>query len=115
MWGNNVGQKKKGLKNPGQSALEYMIFIVLLVIALIASQIYIKRAMQGKWREAADSIGQQYDPNATFTFGDITQTSESNTISNITSVTIGTKGYLLRNELVNSQENHTGSELISGY
>ena len=45
-----------------QSTLEYALVIACIVAALIGMQHYIKRAAQGKLREAADSIGGQYDP-----------------------------------------------------
>ena len=53
-------KKKKGL-----STSEYALIIVTIVTALIVMQLYIKRAAQGKLRDSADQIGQQFDPSAT--------------------------------------------------
>jgi len=48
------------MKRKGQSTLEYAILIAIIVAALLAMQIYIKRGIQGKLRSSADSIGEQY-------------------------------------------------------
>jgi hypothetical protein len=48
------------MKNTGQSTLEYAVIIAVIVGALLAMQIYLQRGVQGKLRESADSIGQQY-------------------------------------------------------
>jgi len=50
-----------------QSTLEYAVVIACIVGALLAMQVYIKRAISGKLRLAADDIGQQYDPKNTTT------------------------------------------------
>ena len=39
------------------SLIEYSMIIVVLVAALIGIQIYLKRALCGRWRQAADSFG----------------------------------------------------------
>ncbi|MFC1675080.1 hypothetical protein ACFL1K_04275 [Candidatus Omnitrophota bacterium] len=46
----------------GQSTLEYAIVIALVVAALLAMNIYMKRAVQGRMRSATDDIGEQFDP-----------------------------------------------------
>jgi len=43
--------------------IEYAMLVICLVAALLSMQHYIKRAAQGRLREAADSIGEQYDAN----------------------------------------------------
>jgi len=49
----------------GQSTLEYSVLIAIVVAALLAMQIYMKRGVQGKLRAAADDIGQQFDAHRT--------------------------------------------------
>lgn len=49
----------------GQSSLEYAVIIICLVAGLLAMQVYIKRSMQGRLRQAADELGQQYAPKNT--------------------------------------------------
>ena len=44
-----------------QSTLEYTMAIICVMAALLTMQHYIKRAVEGKLREHADSIGDQYD------------------------------------------------------
>lgn len=51
--------------NQGQSTLEYAILIAVVVAALLATQIYIKRGVQGKLRESTDQIGEQFDTGKT--------------------------------------------------
>jgi Flp pilus assembly pilin Flp len=49
----------------GQSTLEYAVIIAVVVAALLAIQIYMKRGVQGKLRESTDSIGEQYSAGYT--------------------------------------------------
>jgi len=51
--------------NKAQSTLEYAVIIVCVAAALIAMQIYMKRAVSGRLRQTSDDIGQQYDPKNT--------------------------------------------------
>ena len=48
------------MKSKGQSTLEYAVIIAVVVGALLAIQIYMKRGVEGKLRGSADSIGEQY-------------------------------------------------------
>ena len=59
----------------GQSTLEYAVVIACIVGALLSMQVYIKRAVSGKLRSAADDIGQQYDPGNTTSTGMTTSVS----------------------------------------
>ena len=71
----------------GQSALEYTVVIVIAVAALLAMQVYIKRAFQGKLRQAADEVGGQYAPKATTS--DITIKMESTIKTNTETKKVG--------------------------
>ncbi len=53
------------LKTKAQSTLEYVILIGVVVAALIAMGIYMKRGAQGQLRQAADQIGEQYSAGLT--------------------------------------------------
>lgn len=46
--------------NKGQSTLEYAILIIIIIGALLTIQVYIKRGLQGRWKQATDDIGDQY-------------------------------------------------------
>ncbi len=48
-----------------QSTLEYAMVIVCIAGALIAMQIYVKRSIQGRLRNAADETGEQYSAKTT--------------------------------------------------
>ena len=53
------------LKPKAQSTLEYVILLGVVVAALIAMNVYIKRSTEGKLRESTDQIGEQYDAGNT--------------------------------------------------
>jgi len=57
---------KTGRKT-GQSSLEYAILIIIVLGALLTVQNYAKRGMQGRWKESADQLGDQYDPRTAVT------------------------------------------------
>ena len=46
----------------GQSTVEYAIVITVIIAALLAMQIYIKRGAMGKLKDATDQIGEQFSP-----------------------------------------------------
>ena len=49
----------------GQSTLEYVILVGVVVAALIAMGIYMKRGLQGRLRESTDQVSEQYSPLST--------------------------------------------------
>ena len=61
-----------------QLAVEYAMVIAILVGALLAMQIYLKRSIQGNLRGSADEIGGQFSPHTMQS--DIIQRFESNSI-----------------------------------
>lgn len=65
----------------GQSVFEMSLLLVLIVAALIAMQVYLKRSIQGRLRSNADNIGEQYDPAMT------TLDFLMNHVSNVTTTT----------------------------
>ena len=48
------------LNRKAQSTLEYAIIIAVVVGALVAMQVYIKRGLQGRLKQAADDMGEQF-------------------------------------------------------
>jgi len=67
-------------KRTGQSTLEYAVVIAVVVAAILAMQIYMKRGVQGKLRTATDDIGEQYRPSHTtsnYTFSSFSQREET--------------------------------------
>ncbi|HOW35290.1 MAG TPA: hypothetical protein PL155_02590 [Candidatus Omnitrophota bacterium] len=63
-------------KSRGQSTVEYAILIIIIIGALISIQIYIKRGIQGRFKDSADNIGEQYSTMETF-MNKVTRTSSS--------------------------------------
>lgn len=56
------------LRTKGQSTLEYSILIAIVVAALLAMQIYMKRGMEGRLKSTTDDIGEQFEAgNSTWT------------------------------------------------
>jgi Flp pilus assembly pilin Flp len=47
-------------KYKGQTTLEYAILVVIIIGALLALQVYIKRGVQGRLKSATDDVGEQY-------------------------------------------------------
>jgi Flp pilus assembly pilin Flp len=47
----------------GMSILEYTVLITALLAAILSVQVYLRRAISSKWRDAADSfgLGRQYE------------------------------------------------------
>lgn len=48
----------------GQTTLEYIVLIIIVLGALLAISNYFKRGLQGRWKSALDDMGDQYDPRA---------------------------------------------------
>jgi len=50
-------------KKSGFSILEYSLLVVVVLAALLAMQIYFKRALAGRWKSSIDTFGfgRQYD------------------------------------------------------
>jgi hypothetical protein len=47
-------------KRKAQSTMEYAVLIIIVIGALLSIQQYLKRGLQGRMRQAADDIGDQY-------------------------------------------------------
>jgi len=66
--------KNIGCEIRGQSITEYTVFITVVVMALLAMQIYLKRGVQGKIKDMADYISPSlYNPNTTTSDYNITR------------------------------------------
>ena len=101
-------------KNQAQSTLEFAILIAVITAALVAMTVYIKRAIQGRLRTAADDISEQYSP--TLTNANITTTSNSVTTSDTTVEDEGTLDFRAITT-TNATENSSrqGYEDVQGY
>ena len=52
------------IRGKGTLSLEYAVLIVILIAALVAMSVYIRRSICGRLREAGDTFGygRQYQP-----------------------------------------------------
>ena len=58
-------KKQKLYRLKAQAMLEYSVFVVCVIAALLAMQIYIKRGVEGRLKQSSDDIGEQYAPKST--------------------------------------------------
>jgi len=100
----------------GQSLLEYCILLVIIIAAFVTMQIYMKRGVQGRWKDSVDQLGDQYDPgqmNGVVTHR-VESTSESR-VQTIKAVNGDTSGYYtLRTDVGQSFESKQGTVQV-GY
>lgn len=61
-------------KKKGQSMLEYAILMGVIVAVIVALQVYVRRAVQGRFKQSADSIGDQFTTREAYTTQSIQQT-----------------------------------------
>ena len=100
-------------KNRGQTSLEYAILLIILMGAFLTVQMYVKRGVQGRWKESVDQLGEQYDPRRADTSIRQTITSSTNTAILATE---GEEGYWTRRtDETSSTERKTGYTSIDAY
>jgi uncharacterized protein (UPF0333 family) len=96
------------LNKRAQSTLEYAVLVFVIVAALIAMQVYIKRGMQGRIRSSTDEIGEQYSSGHTQTVsstGRFSQTKE----------TFGIDGEGITNrKFIQDDTARTSNEVVAG-
>ena len=65
--GNGGLKKISNRMRKGSLTLERAVLIAVVAAALIAMSVYIRRAISGRFRDAADSFGfgRQYEPGVT--------------------------------------------------
>jgi Flp pilus assembly pilin Flp len=63
--GKNMLKYFNNRNKKGQSTLEYAVLIIIIIGALLSIQVYIKRGLQGRFKQAADDIGDQFSPGNT--------------------------------------------------
>ena len=98
------------LKKRGQSILEYILLLIIVIGAFVAMTNYVKRGLQGRWKVAIDDIGEQYDPRLANSI--VFHIIASNTETILTAVN-GTNGFwTLRTDVSNTIETKTGSVTV---
>ncbi|MFQ5680496.1 MAG: hypothetical protein ACE5GG_00350 [Candidatus Omnitrophota bacterium] len=95
-----------------QSTLEYAMVIAVVVGALVAMQIYMKRGVEGKLRSSADDIGQQFDAAATdYTY----TTTRTSTTQDVTTTGVTTSHMGDAEGGVAETVTRTGSENVAAW
>jgi len=106
-----MNRKKRKGKSKGQTFLEFAVLFIVLVGALLAMQKYIKRGVQGKWKESIDGMGKQYDPAGNMTTSwDMSSNAETNV--EVISVPGGQRTW--RTDTMNMIEDKTEQVHING-
>jgi hypothetical protein len=103
-----VNYMRRRFTKKGQSTLEYAILILIVIVALLAMQVYLKRALQGRMRESSENIGQAYSPG--YTTSSFSTTSTSSTTEEVNGGA-GTSTTTLNDRTDNRQ----GNEAVSPY
>jgi len=87
--------------------------MIIVIGAFIGIQNYAKRGVQGRWKQAVDQIGDQYDPRVADT--NIHHTISVNTDTAI--ITTNTTGgfWTTRRDVSNSYETKTGYTQVGAY
>jgi hypothetical protein len=96
-----------GLKKKGQTTLEVVILIGFVVAALIAMGVYIKRGIQGRLRDSADQIGDQYSAGNTTSI--YTTKSSMEQTENIQG------GGEVKTDITKNEQTKTGSETVNAW
>ncbi|MEI6437119.1 MAG: hypothetical protein WCO69_00040 [Candidatus Omnitrophota bacterium] len=101
----------------GQSLMEYVILLIVIIAALLTMQMYIKRGVQGHWKESVDGIGEQYDLDKTNSV--ITHGMQSNSESRLQVIKASKDGaagyYTARSDSSSSKETKNGVTQIGHY
>ena len=100
-------------KNKGQSAIEYVAILTIVIGSFVAAGNYIKRGLQGRWKATVDDLGDQYDPRVAST--SIRHTIVSNTETKIVTLPATDGFYTSRQDNSISVEKKTGSRTVGAY
>ena len=105
--------KEKLMRNrKGQTILEYTVIFIIILGVLIAMKDYIKRGVQGRWKSATDSFGDQYDPQHVDSF--INYSTQVNSIS-IAQVTNGDNNFGEQGQWTNRLDTSNSVETKTGF
>ena len=100
-------------KKSGQSSLEYATLVIVIMGVFIAMGTYFKRGVQGRWKEAVDGFGDQYDPRVTNT--DITERITGTSETRITALPVAGGLWTMRDDTSNMTETKSGSMRVGAF
>ena len=97
----------------GQTTLEYIVLLIIVMGALLAISNYFKRGLQGRWKAAIDDMGDQYDPRVADS--SLRHTLIQNTNTAIITMNDAGGYWTQRTDTSLSTEQKTGSVTIGAY
>ena len=100
-------------KRSGQTSVEYTVVLILVIAALLGMQNYMKRSIQGRWKDSVDDLGDQYDPQTTVS--DITHIMSSSTNTSIIAMQNATGYWTKRTDVSASAETVQGTTEVGAY
>ena len=89
------------MKKKGQSTVEYAILIIIIIGALLAMQVWLKRSISGRLKSAGDDIGDQFSPGNT----NVVKRTVVNSYTEESFVSGESKSTLLENEVTTELTN----------
>ncbi|MCX5707808.1 MAG: hypothetical protein NTY14_02315 [Candidatus Omnitrophica bacterium] len=103
--------KKFRLK--GQSTLEYAFLVAIIAAGIIAMQFYMKRAVEGKAKQAADQISENPYDSEGMELSSIQTNVNSEAISNYQVITNGDEYAVDETDSQQVEQTRTGSEHLN--
>lgn len=104
-------------KIKGQSMVEFTVLIIIIISALLAMSMYIKRGFQGRWKQSVDDFGDQYDPSKVNSIMNYSMSAESQTmvqaVPKINAQTGVTEYFTNRTDTSTSTETKLGNVFVS--
>ena len=74
----------------GQSTVEYAVLAAVVIGALVAMQVYVKRGAMGRLKESADQMGEQFNPSKAKSDMQINYSSKRQDVTTTSGVTTST-------------------------
>lgn len=96
-----------------QSTVEYLAVITIILAVFIAIGTYFKRGIQGRWKEAVDGLGDQYDPRVTN--ADIMERTSGTTQVVVTTIPVNGGIRTLRDDTSDMVETKSGSMRVGAF
>ncbi|HBG60751.1 MAG: hypothetical protein A2Y03_04610 [Omnitrophica WOR_2 bacterium GWF2_38_59] len=97
----------------GQTSMEFLILMTVILAAFLSIGNYFKRGVQGRWKTAVDELGEQYDPRTGNTM--LVHRIISNTDTQIISLNTTGGWWTSRRDMTNVVETKSGHVSAGSY
>ncbi|MFH1360158.1 MAG: hypothetical protein ABIJ41_03875 [Candidatus Omnitrophota bacterium] len=97
----------------GQSTVELAMLVIIVIGAFVAIQMYIKRGIQGRWKDAVDQFGSQYDPTVMTT--NVIHRYQAEAVTDIKTVEEAEGYWTNRIDTMHGVETRVGASQAEGY